>query len=192
MNLTKLKRWFYRKLYKESFDAFNWEIDFDKPVKEHCFVVFDTETTGIYLKRAKVLSIGAFRLQGLTLKFSDSINLKLNIFTDNLESIEVHGITPEDLKDGVSPKEACERFLEFSRGCLLVGYFVDIDIAVMRNLIKDACSGAFYPYHLDVIDLLEKDQIPTLEELTKRLNLPTSTLHDALEDAYMTSLIFIK
>ena len=172
MNLTKLKRWFHRKLYKESFDAFNWEID---------------------LKQAKVLSIGAFRLQGLTLKFSESLNLKLNIPMDNLESIKVHGITPEDLKKGVSPKEACERFLEFSRGCILVGYFVYIDIAVMRNLIRNACNGAFYPYHLDVIDLLsEKDQIPTLEELTKRLNLPTSTLHDALEDAYMTSLIFMK
>lgn len=193
MNLTKLKRWFYRKLYKESFDAFNWEIDLNKPVKEHCFVVFDTETTGTDLKRAKVLSIGAFRLQGLTLKFSDNLNLKLKVSMDTLESIKVHGITPEDLREGISPKEACERFLDFSRGCLLVGYFVDIDIAVMRNLIKDACNGAFYPYHLDVIDLLsEKDQIPTLEELTKRLNLPASNLHDALEDAYMTSLIFMK
>jgi DNA polymerase-3 subunit epsilon len=155
MNLIKLKRWFYRKLYKENFDAFNWEIDLNKPVKEHCFVVFDTETTGTDLKRAKVLSIGAFRLQGLTLKFSDNLNFKLKVSMDTLESI-------------------------------------NIDIAVMRNLIKDACNGAFYPYHLDVIDLLEKDQILTLEELTKRLNLPTSNLHDALEDAYMTSLIFMK
>jgi len=110
----------------------------------------------------------------------------------NLENIKVHGITPEALKEGVSPKEACERFLEFSRGCILVGYFVSIDIAVMRNLIRNACNGSFYPYHLDVIDLLEEDQIPTLEELTKRLNLPTSTLHDVLEDAYMTSLVFMK
>jgi DNA polymerase-3 subunit epsilon len=116
MNLIKLKRWFYRKLYKESFDTFNWEIDLNKPVKEHCFVVFDTETTGTDLKRAKVLSIGAFRLQGLTLKFSDNLNLKLKVSMDTLESIKVHGITPEDLKDGVSPKEACERFLEFSKG----------------------------------------------------------------------------
>jgi DNA polymerase-3 subunit epsilon len=58
-------------------------------------------------------------------------------------------------------------------------------IVVMRKLIRNACNGAFYPYHL-------KDQIPTLEEPTKRLNLPTSNLHDALEDAYMTSLIFMK
>ena len=99
MNLTELKRWFYRKLYKENFDAFNWKIDLNKPVKEHCFVVFDTETTGIDLKQAKVLSTGAFRLQGLTLKFSDTLNLKLNISMDNLESIKVHGITPEDLKE---------------------------------------------------------------------------------------------
>ncbi len=44
-----------------------------------------------------------------------------------------------------------------------------------------------------MIDLLpEKDQIPTLEELTKGLNLPTSNLHNALEDVYITSLIFTK
>ncbi len=193
MSFLKLKRWFYRKLYKRHFEEFNWEIDLNKPVKEQCFVIFDTETAGMDFKKAKVLSIGAFRLRGLTLKLSDSLNLKLKVSMDTLESIKVHGITPEELKEGVSPQYACEKFLEFSRNCLLVGYFVEIDIAVMKNLVKSVCDGAFYPYYLDVIDLLsEKDQIPTLEGLVKSLNLPTSTFHDALEDAYMTSLIFMK
>jgi len=193
MQFYKLKGWFYKKLHKERFEKFNWDVDLSKPVKEQCFVVFDTETSDMDFKRAKAISLGAFRLEGLTLNLSEYISFRIENPIESLESIKVHGIIPSELKGGLKPEQACWEFLRFSKGCVLVGYFVEIDITVMKNLIRDACGGVFLPYYLDVIDLLEpKDRIPTLEELTKELNLPLSTLHDALEDAYMTSLAFLK
>ena len=189
----RLKVWFYKRLYKERFEKFNWDVDLKKPIKDQCFVVFDTETSDANFKRAKAVSLGAFRLEGLSVKLSEHISFRIENPIESLESVKVHGIAPSELKGGLKPEQACWEFLKFSKGCVLVGYFVEIDIMVMKNLIRDACGGVFLPYYLDVIDLLEiRDRIPTLEELTKELNLPLSTLHDALEDAYMTSLVFLK
>ncbi|WP_448588144.1 exonuclease domain-containing protein [Thermocrinis sp.] len=193
MSLIRLKRWLYKKIYREKFENFNWDLDFDRKVEDQCFVVFDTEMSGADFKKAELISLGAFRLEGTRLKLSEHINFKVKNPMHSLESVKVHGITPSELEEGLEPKQACMEFIEFSRGCALVGYFVEIDLAVMRNLIKRECNGVFLPYHIDVVDLLEiREKIPTLEELTKVLNLPLSNLHDALEDAYMTALVFLK
>ncbi|WP_448584700.1 3'-5' exonuclease [Thermocrinis sp.] len=193
MNLIKIKRWFYKKIYKDAFEKFNWDIDLKKSVRENCFVVFDTETSHADFRTAKALSLGAFRLEGLKLKLSDHISFKIKNPVQSLESIKVHGIIPDELKEGIEPEQACKEFIKFSYGCVLVGYFTEIDVWVMRNLIKGACGGIFRPFYLDLVDLLEiGDKIPTLEELTRSLNLPLSNFHDALEDAYMTSLVFLK
>ena len=193
MSFSRLKRWYYKKKYGEAFERFNWDLDLKKRVRDSCFVVFDTETSHTDFKTAKALSLGAFRLEGLNLKLSDHISFKIKNLVQSLESVKVHGILPDELKGGIEPKQACKEFIEFSRGCLLVGYFTQIDVWVMRNIVKEACGGVFYPYYMDLVDLLEvESKIPTLEELTKKLNLPLSSLHDALEDAYMTSLVFLK
>jgi len=193
MNLIKLKRWFYKKIYKEAFEKFNWDLDLKKKVKDQCFVVFDTEMSHSDFKTAKILSLGAFRLEGLKLKLSDHISFKVKNFMQDLESIKVHGILPDELKEGIEPEKACKEFIKFSWDCVLVGYFTEIDVWVMRSLIRESCGGVFRPYYIDLVDLLEiRDKIPTLEELSKSLNLPLSNFHDALEDAYITSLAFLK
>ncbi len=40
MNLIKLKRWFYKKIYKEAFEKFNWDLDLKKKGKGSMFCGF--------------------------------------------------------------------------------------------------------------------------------------------------------
>ncbi|MFN3599460.1 MAG: exonuclease domain-containing protein [Aquificaceae bacterium] len=188
-----MKRWLYKKLKKDVWEAFNWEIEKEKNLEEVCFVVFDTETTGLDLKRDEAISIGAVKIEGLKIDISKSFYRILKPSKDYGESIKVHGITPRDLKEGKERKEVCEEFINYSMGCILAGFFVHIDIAMIRNLVEKECEGIFYPYAIDLLDMLEDQrEASSLEDLLKRYKLPASVFHNALEDAYMTALLLLR
>ncbi len=191
--MSLLRRWLIKKLKPEVYQRFHWELERDMPVKEACFVVFDTETTGLDLKKDEPVSIGALKIRGLKIHLSESFYQLLKPQRTLKESIKVHGITLEDLQVAKEGRQVCEEFISYAWGCVLVGYFVHIDVSMLRNLTKKACGGAFYPYAVDVLDLIKPlNNIPTLEELLKEHRLPVSKAHNALEDAYMTALLFLK
>ncbi len=188
-----MKRWLYKKLKKDVWEAFNWEIKKEKSLEEVCFVVFDTETTGLDLKKDEAISIGAVKIEGLKIDLSKSFYRLLKLSKDYGESIKVHGITPRDLREGKGRKEVCEEFINYSMGCILAGFFVHIDIAMIRNLVEKECNGVFYPYAIDLLDMLEdQKEASSLEDLLKRYKLPLSLFHNALEDAYMTALLLLR
>jgi len=190
--MKALKRWLYKRLKPEVWHKFHWEIDREKPIEETCFVVFDTETTGLDLKRDEAISIGAVKIEGLKIDLSKSFYRLLKPSRAFADSIKVHGITPQDLKEAKERREVCQEFIEYAKGCLLVGYFVHIDITMIRRLIEEECDGFFYPYALDLLDMIGEERASSLEELAKKFKIPTSTLHNALEDAYTTALILLR
>ena len=190
-----MKRWFYKTFKRDVFQAFNWDINKKKKIKETCFVVFDTETTGLDLKRDFPISIGALKVEDLTIDLSQTFYEIIKPPKEFEDSIKVHGLTPKDLEGGLDTSVACRRFLDYARGCILVGYFVHIDVNMIKRLVEKGCDGVFYPYTLDVLELdpsLGKDKIPRLEDILKAFNLPVSQAHNALEDAYMTALLFLR
>ncbi len=174
-------------------EELSWEVNKERKIEDLCFVVFDTETTGLDLKRDEALSIGAVKIENLRIDLSKNFYALLKPTREYNESIKVHGITPEDLRNARERKEICMEFLEYVKGCILVGYFVQIDIAMLKNLIKEECGFSLKAYALDLLDLVEhKGKVPTLEELLKIFKLPISTQHNALEDAYMTALLLLR
>ncbi|MFN4012992.1 MAG: exonuclease domain-containing protein [Aquificaceae bacterium] len=188
-----MKRWLYKRLKGDIWEAFNWDIQKEEAIERVCLVVFDTETTGLDLKRDEALSIGAVKIEGLRIDLSKSFYRLLKPSKDYGESIKVHGITPRDLKEARERREVCEEFINYSRGCLLAGYFVHIDIAMVRKLVEKECDGVFYPYALDLLDMLEVQREATsLEDLLKKYKMPLSFFHNALEDAYMTALLLLR
>lgn len=52
--MSLLRRWLIKKLKPEVYQRFHWELERDMPVKEACFVVFDTETTVLDLKKDEI------------------------------------------------------------------------------------------------------------------------------------------
>ena len=169
------------------------EVNKDTKIEDLCFVVFDTETTGLDLKKDEALSIGAVKIENLRIDLSKDFYALLKPTKEYNESIKVHGITPEDLRSARERKEICMEFLEYARGCILAGYFLQIDISMLKKLIKEECGFSLKTYALDLLDLVEhKGKVPTLEELLKIFKLPISTQHNALEDAYMTALLLLR
>ncbi|MCS7170869.1 MAG: 3'-5' exonuclease [Aquificaceae bacterium] len=191
--MTFLKRFIAKKLRQDIWDTFNWEIDPEERIENVCFVVFDTETTGLDLKKDEPISIGAVKIEGLRIDLSKSYYALIKPTGKYGDSVKVHGITPHKLERAKDGKEVCLDFLKYARGCILSGYFVHIDVAMLKKLVEGECGGIFYPPTLDLLDMIEKkDKIPTLEELLKSYKMPTSVFHNALEDAYMTALLLLR
>ncbi len=174
-------------------EELSWEVNKETKIEDLCFVVFDTETTGLDLKKDEALSIGAVKIENLRIDLSKNFYALLKPTREYNESIKVHGITPEDLRSARERKEICMELLEYARGCILTGYFLQIDISMLKKLIKEECGFSLKAYALDLLDLVEhKGKVPTLEELLKIFKLPISTQHNALEDAYMTALLLLR
>ncbi|MCS7149720.1 MAG: 3'-5' exonuclease [Caldimicrobium sp.] len=188
-----LKRWFYRRFNSEEWSRFNWDLDKNLPIYETTFVVFDTETTGLDLKRDEPIAIGAFKIKNCRLDLGSRFYELMKPSKGLSTSIKVHGITPKEL-EGVRPKsEVCLDFINYAKGCILCGFFVHIDLVMLQRVIKEEFGAAFCPPIVDIFDLLEeKDRSGNLESIIKRFGLPTSLHHNALEDAYMSGMLFLK
>lgn len=187
-----LKRFFYKRLYKNFYEL-NWDISPQLPIEEACFVVFDTETTGLDLRKDEPIAVGALKIKALRIDLSDAYYTLIKTVKEPGQSLKVHGIMPTDLEKAKEPTEVCKEFISYSKNCLFVGYFLHIDMAMIKKLVKRECGGFFAPYGVDILDMIEnKDSLPTLEELLTQLRLPKSNFHHPLEDAYMTALAFLK
>lgn len=191
--LNRCTRYAYKRIYKDRFYTCNWDIDLNTKVEDATFVVFDTETTGLDMKKDEPIAIGALRVDRLHLDLSQSFyRLIKPEKPPKRSSVEVHGITPSDLSFAQERSEVGKEFLKFAKGSLLTGYFLYIDLVMIKKLVKNFCSIPFIPYSLDVLDLYRGEKPIPMEKMLSHLELPYSSYHSALEDAYMTSLIFLK
>ncbi|MCS7284755.1 MAG: 3'-5' exonuclease [Hydrogenobacter thermophilus] len=191
--LNRCIRHAYKNIHGEKFYACNWDVDIKAKIKDTTFVVCDIETTGLDLKKDEPIAIGALKVKDLCIDLSQSFYRLIKPQTPpKRSSIEVHGITPSDLDIAKERQEVSKEFLEFSRGSLLVGYFFYIDLVMLKKLLKSFCSVPFVPYSLDVLDLYKSEKHISLDEMLSLFDLPSSSHHSALEDAYMTALVFLK
>ncbi len=191
--MLNIRRWYYKKKYKDTWYQINWEVDTEKSLSEITIVVFDTETTGLDLKSAEPIALGALKIENYQLKLGTRFYTLIQSTTGVKDSYKVHGISPADLENAPDRQIVCKKFLEYIRGTILCGFFVHIDITMLRKLYENEFGIPFRPPYFDLLDILDvEDRQKNLEALLKKFKLPISTHHNALEDAYMTALILIK
>ncbi len=183
----------------ENFKRFYTEPNFKRPI----FCSFDLETTGLDPEEDEVLSIGAVKIVDFKVDFSQTLKLFVRP-SKNLpkESILIHGIRESDLRSALSPKEAIEKFLNFARGTILVGYFVRFDIAVVSKYTKKIWGFPLLNPFVDVVELyrqrIRKRYLAhresgekSLDDIARELGIETSNRHDALCDSLLTAFVFL-
>ncbi|MDQ7082561.1 MAG: 3'-5' exonuclease [Aquificota bacterium] len=69
------------------------------------FTVFDTETTGLDPKKSELISIGALKVREMSLKLSSTLHRFILPAELSRSSVEVHGITLEELREKAEPLE---------------------------------------------------------------------------------------
>jgi DNA polymerase III subunit epsilon len=176
------------------------------PVPEDEWVSVDCETTGLNPSRDEIISIGAVRIVGNRVLTSQKLQLLVKPSKGiSAESVKVHGLREQDVAQGLDIDEAMRQLLAFIGPRPLVGYYLEFDVALINRAIfpmlgvrlpqaKVEVSAMYYdwkqrhlpPYqHGASIDL-------RLATLMADLALPLRPAHDALNDAIMAALAFVK
>jgi len=197
MMFDRLKRrWNRKKLTDERFAFLFDEAHGDE------IVVFDCETTGLDPKNDEIVSIGAVKVSANKILTNETIHLYIEQQRDiSAKSITVHRIRNCDLEGAVSPEEAIERFLYYIGNRKLAGYYLEFDIAMINKYTKKML-GITLPNDQEEVSALYYDKklkmIPQgnidlrFDTILKDLSLPRLKAHDALNDAVMTAMMYLK
>ncbi len=170
------------------------------------FVVFDTELTGLKLRKDSIVSIGAVKMAGGRIHLGDYFYRLVKPETALTgKSVLIHEITPEEVATCPDIETLLPEFLEFCRDSVLVGHFISVDLGfvdkelkrlygrtlqcpaidtqrVYRWLSQQRENGC--AYHEQKVEELD------LTALAARYRIPVARAHNALDDAYVTAQLF--
>lgn len=194
---AKLKHSYKKsKLTKEDFSFL-----FDIPIEDE-YVSFDCETTGLDVKKDEILSIGAVKIIENKVELSTSFEKFITpSFPITEESIKIHHIRPCDMEDSLDSKEAIEDFLYFIGNRTLIGYYIKFDIAMINKYVKKYIGTTLPNKSIELSYMYYKRyQKKSLHEfvdlkfdtIMKELDLPRLGQHDALNDAIMSAIMYLK
>lgn len=178
---------------------------YDSPPKDE-WVTLDCETTGLDVQHDQIISVGAVRIVGNRLLTSQRLELLVRPERAlSAGSVRVHRLRERDVALGMKPEEAMRRLLEFIGSRPLVGYYLEFDVAMINREIwpmlgvglpqpKIEVSAMYYDYKNRQRPAHERDTMIDLrfQTLMDDLGLPQRDAHDALNDAVMAGLAFLK
>lgn len=174
---------------------------FEEPIADE-YVVFDCETTGLNPKVDDIISIGAVKINGNKILTNEALHIFVQQTAEiNHKSITIHQIRNCDLVGAIPLNEAIEKFLYYIGNRTLVGYYLEFDVAMVNKYIKPM-FGITLPNKKEEVSALYYDQkiarIPQgnidlrFDSILEDLALPNLQAHDALNDAVMTAMMYIK
>lgn len=191
-----LKNWNRKKLTDEKFDFL-----FDEPTPNE-YVCLDCETSGLNPKKDEILSIGAVHIKENKILMRKTFNIFLKPSKNiNPESIKIHHIRPIDLENGINPQEAIYQLLEFIGSRPIVGYYIKFDVAIISRYTKEFIGIKLPNETIEVSSIYYKIRKRStdyefidlrFDTILKNLDIPSLGKHDALNDAIMTAMMFLK
>ncbi len=191
-----LKKWNKKKLKDKKF-----EFLFDETPKNE-YICLDCETSGLNPKKDEILSIGAVHIKDNKILTSKTFNIFIKPSKNiNSESIKIHHIRPIDLENGLEPQKAIYELLEFIGSKTIVGYYIEFDIAMISKYTQKFIGIKLPNKTIEVSSLYYKTRRKSsyyglvdlkFNTILKNLNIPNFGKHDALNDAIMTSIMFLK
>jgi DNA polymerase-3 subunit epsilon len=178
----------------------------DLPLKACPFVVFDTELSGLDRRRDFVLSVGAVRMTGGTVHLGKEFYKMVRPQGElTKKSVEIHGMTPDELKGQEEMDEVLPEFLRFISDAVLVGHFVNIDLEFLNKELKKRYRSRLENPAVDTHTihewLLENSREfkkhyrggsdkSDLFSVAKRYGIAIDATHHALHDAFITAQLF--
>ncbi|EHP28970.1 DNA polymerase III, epsilon subunit [Sulfurimonas gotlandica GD1] len=166
------------------------------------YVVFDTETTGLNPKKDEILSIGAVKIKDNKILTSQTFEVFIkNSGEISSKSIEIHRIRPIDLENAKTTEIAIREFLNFIGSRPLIGYYLEFDVNMINKYIKPMLGVTLPNKKIEVseiyfdktISLIPQGNIDLrFDTILKKCDVPDMGAHNAVNDAIMTAMIYLK
>lgn len=172
------------------------------------WVALDCETTGLDSRRDEIVSIGAVRIVGERILTSQRLELLLRPHKGvSADSVRIHRLRERDLAGGLSSDAAMRQLMHFIGSRPLVGYYLEFDVAMLNRALWPMLGMGLPQPRIEVSALYHDykfRQLPPWQQqggasidlrfdtLMRDLGLPRREAHDALNDAVMAALAFIK
>ena len=192
-------------LYHLGDPAFRFMFD---PPPANEWVALDCETTGLNVRTDEIISIGAVRIVGQRIMTSERLELLVRPERGvSGDSVRIHRLRERDVAEGLPIDEALKRLMHFIGSRPLVGYYLEFDVAMLNRALfpmlgqglpqpKIEVSGLYYDYKFSQLPAHQRLDNPTIDlrfaTLLNDLGLPLRDAHDALNDAVVAALAFIK
>ncbi len=199
---TQARRWWGRRRLTDPHFAFLWDAP---PPGE--WVSVDCETTGLDRQRDEIVAIGAVRIRGNRVMTSERLELLVRPTQaqPSADAVRIHQLRAQDVAGGLPPEDAVRQLLHFIGARPLVGYYLEFDIAMLNRVVQPLLGtplpqpqievSALYYDHVNRHRPLEQRHGHTdlrFATLMADLDLPMRPAHDALSDAVMAGLAFVK
>jgi DNA polymerase III subunit epsilon len=182
------------------------QIDRNTGISEATYIVFDTELTGLNIKKDSIVSIGALRMQGGKIDLNE-IYYRVADPEAQLtgQSVVIHEITPSEASKCPKIDVLLPEFLEYCRDGIIVGHFISIDMAFVN---KELTKFFGFPLQNPAVDTqkiykwirIQEEQLCAfhaglsedidLTSLANRYSIPANNAHNALNDAFVTAQLF--
>jgi DNA polymerase-3 subunit epsilon len=180
---------------------------FDAPPPNE-WVALDCETSGLNVRTDEIISIGAVRIVGNRIMTSERLELLVRPERGlTADSVRIHRLRERDLANGLPAEDAVKQLMRFIGSRPLVGYFLEFDVAMLNRAIwpilgqglpqaKIEVSALYYDYKFRQLPPYQQQASADIDlrfsTLMADLGLPLREAHDALNDAVMAALAFIK
>ena len=180
---------------------------FDAPPANE-WVSLDCETTGLNVRTDEIISIGAVRIVGNRILTSERFEVLVRPERGvSPQSVRIHRLRERDVAQGLPIDEAMKQLMHFIGSRPLVGYYLEFDVALLNRAIfpllgqglpqpKIEVSALYYDYKIRQLSPYQQQANVNIDlrfnTLMQDLNLPLCEAHDALNDAVMAALAFIK
>jgi DNA polymerase III subunit epsilon len=162
------------------------------------FVVVDVETSGLNVRKDRLLSIGAVAVDEGRLSAGDGFDVVLR--SDERSghaNILIHGIGPAAQAAGQEPEEALMAFLEYTGRQPLVAFHAGFDEAVIGRRLRGTLGVRLPNLWLDLA-LLAPALVPEarlmqagLDDWLNYFRLRVLSRHRAADDAFATAELFL-
>ena len=187
--------------YRRSFPA---RPDPAAPLHVLPVVVLDAETTGLHIKRDRMLSLGGLRVTGNSISLADKFEAYLPTPEGfgRKEAVSIHGIIPNSTRYQHTDEPTLLRnFLGYLGGQPIVGHHIGFDVEMLNRALLRSGAGPLLNPVIDTADLAKRlrpagywtpQQDYSLDSLAKRYHIPLSDRHTALGDCYITAVLWLK
>ncbi|RKZ28905.1 hypothetical protein DRQ26_00155 [bacterium] len=160
------------------------------------FLVFDLEMTGLSPDNDSIIEIGAVPLYGMEPEGEMFFSPMRPYTIIGADSKRIHGLDGNQILDAPPPDVVLPEFFNMMKGKILVGQNPSLDLSFLWKAAKNIGGDIPHDWAIDISKIFSfvfPQNHLSLDAMAKTLKIRTHREnHNALEDAIITSKIFIR